>query len=112
VEGCARADIPYIGVWRHKVEEVGLAKSKQLIRDAGLKVSSLCRGGMFPYTSATERQEKIDDNRRAVEEAAELGTDTLVLVCGPAVDKNIDRGREHVAEMIVGARQDPRARHA
>ncbi len=97
VEGCVRHDVPWISVWRHKIEEIGLKKSKQLIKDAGLQVSSVCRGGMFPAATAKERAERIDDNKRAVEEAAELGTDTLVLVCGPSADKDIDTAREQVA---------------
>ena len=101
VDGCARAGIPYIGLWRHKVAETGLRRSAQLVRDAGLQVSSLCRGGMFPAASAAERRERIDDNRRAIDEAAELGTDVLVLVCGPAPDRDLDGARQMVAEAIA-----------
>jgi len=100
VDGCARHEIPWIALWRHRVEEIGLAASKRLVQDAGLKVSSLCRGGMFPAATASERQKRIDDNKRAIEEAAELGTDTLVLVCGPAPDKDIAAARQMVAEGI------------
>ncbi|SFS74415.1 sugar phosphate isomerase/epimerase [Paenibacillus sp. BC26] len=100
VEGCARASIPWIALWRHKVQQAGLAESKRYVRDAGLRVSSLCRGGMFPAATKSERQARIDDNRRAVEEAAELGTDVLVLVCGPAPDRNIDDARKMVEEGI------------
>ncbi|KRF06564.1 xylose isomerase [Paenibacillus sp. Soil766] len=98
VEGSARAGIPWIAPWRHKVAEMGLAESKRIIRDTGLQVSSLCRGGMFPAATAAERKVKLDDNRRAVEEAAELGTDVLVLVCGPAQDRDLDSARQWVAE--------------
>lgn len=100
VEGCARAGIPWVGLWRHKVAEVGLKQSARLIRDAGLKVSSLCRGGMFPAATQAERDERIDDNRRAIEEAAELGTNVLVLVCGPAPDRDIDAARTMVEDGI------------
>ncbi len=101
VEGCARAGIPAIGLWRHKVAETGLQESARLVRDAGLRVSSLCRGGMFPAATATERQARIDDNRRAIDEAAELGTDVLVLVCGAAPDRDIGAARTMVAEGIA-----------
>ncbi|UQZ82119.1 L-ribulose-5-phosphate 3-epimerase UlaE [Paenibacillus konkukensis] len=100
VEGCARAEVPWIALWRHKVAEAGLAESKRLVQDAGLRVSSLCRGGMFPAATAAERQARIDDNRRAVDEAAELGADVLVLVCGPAPDKDIAAARRMVEEGI------------
>lgn len=100
IEGCARHEVPWISVWRHKIEEIGLKQSKKLIQDAGLKVSSICRGGMFPAPTAAERQERLDDNRRAIEEAAELGTDVLVLVCGPAPDRDIEQARKWVEEGI------------
>jgi sugar phosphate isomerase/epimerase len=100
VEGCARAEIPWIALWRHKIAETGLTESRRLIRDAGLQVSSVCRGGMFPAATAAERQSKLDDNRRAVEEAAELGTDVLVLVCGAAPDRDIETARSWVEEGI------------
>ena len=101
VAGCKEAGIPAIGLWRHKVDEVGLKKAASLVREAGLRVSSLCRGGMFPAATEAERQKRLDDNRRAIDEAAELGTDVLVLVlrARPA-DRNIARappagGRRH-----------------
>lgn len=100
VEGCLRHEVPWISVWRHKIKEIGLKQSKRLITDAGLDVSSVCRGGMFPAATAKERAERIDDNKRAIEEAAELGTDTLVLVCGPSADRDIDTARKQVEEGI------------
>ena len=96
VEGCVRAGIPAIGLWRDKVAETGLAECVRIIRDAGICVSSLCRGGWFPASTEAERQRRIDDNRRAIEEAATLGTDTLVLVCGPAPDSDIQAARKMV----------------
>jgi sugar phosphate isomerase/epimerase len=99
-EGCVRAGIPWIGLWRDKVSETGLSESAQIVRDAGLKVSSLCRGGMFPATTAAERRARLDDNRRAVEEAANLGTDVLVLVCGPAPDRDLESARSMVEEGV------------
>ena len=100
VEGCARAGIPWIGLWRDKVAEAGLKESARIVRDAGLKVSSLCRGGMFPAATKAERAARIDDNRRAVDEAIVLGTDVLVLVCGAAPDRDIDAARRMVEEGI------------
>jgi sugar phosphate isomerase/epimerase len=99
-EGCARAEVPWIALWRNKVAETGLAQSKRIIDDAGLKVSSLCRGGMFPAATAAERASRIEDNRRAIDEAAELGAEVLVLVCGPAPDRDISGAREMVEDAI------------
>jgi sugar phosphate isomerase/epimerase len=100
IEGCGRAGIGWIAPWRNRVQEAGLAESRRMIQGAGLKVSSLCRGGMFPAATAAEREARLDDNRRAVEEAAEIGADTLVLVCGPATVKDIQLARQWVLEGI------------
>jgi sugar phosphate isomerase/epimerase len=92
-EGCARAGIPWIGLWRDKVAETGLEESARIVRETGLRVSSLCRGGMFPAATERERLARLDDNRRAVDEAAALGAEVLVLVCGAAPDRNIGAAR-------------------
>lgn len=100
VRGCKRAGIPFIGLWRHKVAEIGAARAAALVEDAGLEVSSLCRGGMFPAGTSAERRARIDDNRRAIDEASIVGTDLLVLVCGPPFDRDISSARGMVRDGI------------
>ena len=100
VEGCARAGLSWVGLWREKVRDFGLAESRRCVDEAGLQVSSLCRGGWFPAASRAERQARIDDNRRALEEARELGTGVLVLVCGPAPDSDLAAARAMVEDAI------------
>lgn len=99
-EGCAKAGIPWIGLWRDKVAETGLEESARIVRETGLKVSSLCRGGMFPAATERERFARLDDNRRAVDEAAALGAEVLVLVCGAAPDRNIGAARGTVQDGV------------
>jgi sugar phosphate isomerase/epimerase len=101
VDGCARAGIPSIGIWRDKLDAAGIDTAVRLVRDAGLHVSGLCRGGMFPAATAAERRARIDDSRRAIEHAAALEADVLVLVCGPAPDKDIAAARAMVADAIA-----------
>jgi sugar phosphate isomerase/epimerase len=96
VEACAVAGIGWFGPWRHKLGP-GAAER---IRQAGLRVSSLCRGGFFPAAGGAARAERMDDNRLAVEQAAELGTDVLVLVCGPAPNGDLEAARRQVLEGI------------
>ena len=76
VAGCVEQGVPGIGLWRDKVAEYGLDAAAKLVRDAGLTVTSLCRGGFF--TSP----DWLEDNRAAVDECVALGTDVLVLVVG------------------------------
>jgi sugar phosphate isomerase/epimerase len=101
VDGCVRHGIPSIALWRHKIHESGLPQCVRLIRDAGLHVSSVCRGGMFPAPTAEERQHKLDDNRRAVEEAAELGADSLVLVVGASPSVPLPDARRMVEDGLA-----------
>ena len=100
IDGCARAGVGWIGLWRHKVAELGLGETARRMRAAGLRASSLCRGGYFPASSAAEREERIDDNHRAIDEAAELGAPVLVLVAGPAADRDLDGARQMVEDGI------------
>jgi sugar phosphate isomerase/epimerase len=101
VAGCQRAGLGEIGLWRDKIQAYGLEESRRLLAESGLHVSSLCRGGWFPAGSKAERQARIDDNRRAIEEAVTVGAKVLVLVCGPAADKDIAAGRAMVEEAIT-----------
>jgi sugar phosphate isomerase/epimerase len=87
---CARHDIPAIGLWRDRVAELGLAESVAAVSKAGLHVSSLCRGGFFTHADAGQRAAALAGNRAAIHEAAELGADTLVLVCGGLVPGSTD----------------------
>ena len=99
---CLRHEIPAIGLWRDRVAELGLARAAAAVRAAGLHVSSLCRGGFFTHADPSARAAARADNRAAVAEAAELGADVLVLVCGGLVPGQRDVGlaRRMVADAI------------
>ncbi len=101
VEGCVRAGLHHIGLWRDKVEAAGLARTAQLCRENGIAVSGLCRGGMFPAPTPAGRALRIEDNRRAVDECAELNAGTLVLVCGGPCSRDIQEARLMVEDGIA-----------
>ncbi|MEP7023721.1 MAG: sugar phosphate isomerase/epimerase, partial [Actinomycetota bacterium] len=67
---CAEHEIPAIGLWREPVAELGLHESAAAVRQAGLDVSSLCRGGFFTHADADARRAAHLDNLAAVDEAA------------------------------------------
>jgi len=94
---CARNGVKHFAAWRHKLGGDAHAASA-VIRNAGLQVSSLCRGGWFSAPTVEERRRRIDDNRAAIEEAATLGTKVLVIVTGPANGQTLDDARATVLD--------------
>ncbi|MEV0978251.1 sugar phosphate isomerase/epimerase family protein [Streptomyces sp. NPDC049915] len=100
---CGHFGIGKVGLWREPVQAYGLEATAKLVRDAGLSVTTLCRGGFLTATDPAERARALDDNRRAVEEAATLGTDVLVLVSGglPAGSKDLRGARERIADALA-----------
>ncbi|MDT0342628.1 sugar phosphate isomerase/epimerase family protein [Streptomyces litchfieldiae] len=103
VKGCVELGVPGVGLWREPVAEYGLAAAARLVADAGLAVTSLCRGGFFTAIDPAERAAALADNRAAIEEAAALGTDTLVLVSGglPSGSRDLAGARERIADALA-----------
>ncbi len=102
----ARAGVAGITVWRQSLEGVGAAAAARIIADAGLSVVSLCRGGFFPSVDPGKRREALDDNRRALDEAAELGAPMVVLVCGADPGQSLSDSRAQIADGIAALLED------
>ncbi|THA97782.1 sugar phosphate isomerase/epimerase [Streptomyces sp. LRa12] len=100
---CRELGIGNVGLWREPVQAYGVEAAAKLVSDAGLTVTTLCRGGFLTALDPGERARALADNRRAVDEAAALGTDTLVLVSGglPAGDKDLRAARERIADALA-----------
>jgi sugar phosphate isomerase/epimerase len=103
VDGVAAAGLSALGTWREPVAEFGLERSAKLIRDAGLRVTSHCRGGFLTATDPAARATALADNRRAIEETATLGAESLVMVVGglPTGSRDLVGARERVAEALA-----------
>jgi sugar phosphate isomerase/epimerase len=71
-----------------------------MLRQAGLEVVSLARGGFFPDTDPGKRQKAIEENRRALEEAAALSAPLLVLVCGADPGQSLEESRKQIRDGI------------
>ncbi len=103
-ECCAafeKAGVPAITLWRDAVEAVGGSAAGEMVKDAGLRVTSLCRGGFFPAVSEADRQAALDDNRRMIDLAATVGAPHVVLVCGAVPGQSLDESRKQIAEGIA-----------
>lgn len=103
IDACLKQDITAIAPWRDQVHAIGLSEAARIVADNGLRVTGLCRGGMFPAADGAGRMAAIDDNRRAIDEAAALNADCLVLVVGglPSGSRDIAHAREMVADGIA-----------
>jgi sugar phosphate isomerase/epimerase len=111
IEGCVRAGISAISPWRDIVQACGAGRAGVLIRSNNLTVTGLCRGGMFPAADSAGRRAALDDNHRAIDEAAEIGAQCLILVVGglPKGSRDLAGARRQVrdalAELLPYARQ-------
>lgn len=110
IDGYARHGVPGISVWRDKLAECGVEAAARRLRDAGLTVTGLCRGGMFTAADEAGRRAALDDNRRAVDEAAAIAARCLVLVVGGLAPGSKDlagaraRVRDGLAALLPHAR--------
>lgn len=103
VDICLKQGITQIAPWRDQVAKVGLEEAVRIVRANGLKLTGLCRGGFFPAIDRAGWEKNLDDNRRAIDEAAALGADCLVLVVGglPGSSKDIAAARLMVSDGIA-----------
>lgn len=106
-EAAARAGLGGLGPWRDRIQEVGAERAATILRDAGLSASTLCRGGFLTGPTEADRQAALDENRRALDEAAAIGAPELVMVVGGLPtgpdgrpDKDVVATRERVAERL------------
>jgi len=97
----AAAGVKGITVWRQAIEGSDAAAAGRLIRDNGLSIVSLCRGGFFPSATAEGRRKAIDENRRCIDEAAALGAPLIVLVCGAVPGQLLADSRQQIADGIA-----------
>lgn len=111
VEACARHGITAIDPWRDQVAALGLGESSRIVQANGMRVTGYCRGGMFPAADAAGRQAAIDDNKRAIDEAAALGAACLVLVVGglPQGWRDIGAARAMVTDGLAAVLPHARA---
>lgn len=93
VDEYAAADVPAVTVWRDALEGRDVRAAGERIRNSGLAITSLCRGGFFVSPDERRRAEAIDENRAIIREAAELGAPLIVLVCG--ADPGVSLGEAH-----------------
>jgi sugar phosphate isomerase/epimerase len=95
-----QAGVRGITVWRNALDGREPEAVRRLLANCGLSPVSLCRGGFFPAVSGADRQKAIDDNRRAIDEAAGIGAPLVVLVCGADPGQPLQESRRQIRDGI------------
>jgi len=90
------AGIYGISVWRDTLEGRDIRSTGQMLREHGLQIVSLVRGGFFASVNEAKRTDAIKDNLNAIEEAFKLGAPLLVLVCGAEPQLSLEKSREQI----------------
>ncbi|MES2709848.1 MAG: sugar phosphate isomerase/epimerase family protein [Verrucomicrobiota bacterium] len=109
IEAYAAAGIGGITLWRYNFEGRKPAEVGRWISESGLKCTGLARAGFFPAKDSTGRQAAVEENRRAIDEAAACGAPVLVLVCGAVPGQELEASRGQITEGIAACVDHARA---
>jgi sugar phosphate isomerase/epimerase len=111
IDGYTRAGIKGISVWRNVLEPMGSHEAGKMLRDAGMDVVALVRSGFFPADELSKRQSALDDNRKAIDQAADVGAKMVVLVCGAVPGMSLFEARKQIQDGIAAVLPHARARN-
>lgn len=89
-----------ITVWRDALAGRDIRKTGNMLRDHDLTPVSLCRGGFFAWKEPVKRKVALEDNLRAIQEAFDLGTKMIVLVCGADPAQSLEESRKQIFDGI------------
>ena len=105
----AAAGVKGITVWRDALAGRNIKQTRKMLLDHDLTIVSLCRGGFFAHKDLNKRKEAIDDNRRAIEDAAKLETSMVVLVCGADPCQSLEESRKQILDGLAAVIPDASA---
>ena len=112
ISGYAAQDVRAIGIWRDKLDACGVEEARRMLTGHGMRVTGLCRAGQFPAVDLAGRRRAIDDGRLAIDQAAALAADCLVVVAGglPPGSRDLPGARSMIRDAL--GELLPRARAA
>ncbi|MBM4404957.1 MAG: sugar phosphate isomerase/epimerase [Chloroflexi bacterium] len=79
----ASLGVQAVSVQNRKLQAYGSDKGKQLLRDAGMKISALLSAGFFTLTDASKWPAQLETAKRMIGTATEIGAERLLLQAGP-----------------------------
>jgi len=89
-----------ITIWRNALENRNIKQTSQDIRNRGLEIVSLCRGGFFPSVDHIKRNQAIQENKKVIDEAEALGAPLIVLVCGADPGQTLEDSRIQIRDGV------------
>ena len=100
IDAVARAGFGAISPWRRDIEGHDVAAIGRRIRDAGLALPGYCRSTYLPATSSEAFAVNVEDNRRAIDDAAALGALSFVMVVGGVAEgsRDLEGARKQVED--------------
>ncbi len=103
IDGLARHDVRGIAVWRDKLAELGVEEGARRLRGEGMTVTAYCIGGLLAEMDDARFQQRLDDNRRVIDEAAAIEARCVMMVTGGIPDghRDLDALRERCLEGIA-----------
>ena len=101
IDAYARAGFGGISIWRDTVADRDPVTVRRRLRDAGLTGVSLVRGGFFASADASMRRKALQENRRCIGEAHEIGLPLLVLVCGADPRQSLSESRTQITHALI-----------
>ena len=106
----ARAGFGHVAPWRRDLQGQDLRQVSRQLRNCGLKVNAYCRSTYLPAASREAFAAAVADNRRALEEAAELQAACFIMVVGglPEGSRDLPDARQQVTEGIGLLLEDAR----
>lgn len=94
-----------MSIWRNTFDPeeggIGIRAAAIMVRESGLRVPALVRGGFFPAFAKEDRQASIDHNYQCISEAVMLGAEMVVLVVGAVPGMPLVEARKHVSDGIA-----------
>ncbi len=111
IEGFSRHGIHAIAVWRDKLAELGVDEGARMLRDHAMVVTGFCIAGLQTTRDKTAFQERLDDNRRVIEEAATIGAKAIIFVAGGLEDgeKDLAGAKMRCKEALVALLPEAKA---
>ncbi|MEO1109944.1 MAG: TIM barrel protein [Pseudomonadota bacterium] len=94
----ARHGVGKTAIWHEKLDGLSIANARQTLRDEGVRATSFCVALLSPH-----EKNSADLVLRQIEQAAELGAETIVVISGglPPGSRDITSARAAAAERLA-----------